>query len=162
MRITLIDPTQTLFPGFSISRSRRRQDKFEARVCFCTRMRTRPVPPFPRAYSVSPRTSKGPRGPSSDRLTQSHLFKHTTAGEKRKIKLKRPSEEQSKSSLPLKGDSESINRSGMFYSSRAHGLWPLSMGFSRQERVAIPFLSGSSRPGDQTYVSCIVGRFFTI
>ena len=31
-----------------------------------------------------------------------------------------------------------------------------------QERVAIPFSRGSSPPRDQTQVSCIAGRFFTI
>ena len=38
------------------------------------------------------------------------------------------------------------------------------MGFSRQEywSVAIPFSRGSSPPRDQTQVSCIAGRFFTI
>ena len=38
-------------------------------------------------------------------------------------------------------------------------------GFSRQEYwewVAIPFSRGSSWPRDQIWVSCIVGRFFTI
>ena len=38
------------------------------------------------------------------------------------------------------------------------------MGFSRQEYwgwVAIPFSRVSSPPRDQTWVSCIVGRFFT-
>ena len=30
------------------------------------------------------------------------------------------------------------------------------------ERVAIPFSRGSSQPRDQTWVSCIAGRFFTI
>ena len=30
------------------------------------------------------------------------------------------------------------------------------------ERVAIPFSKGSSQPRDQTEVSCIAGRFFTI
>ena len=30
------------------------------------------------------------------------------------------------------------------------------------EWVAIPFSRGSSQPRDQTWVSCIVGRFFTI
>ena len=30
------------------------------------------------------------------------------------------------------------------------------------ERVAIPFSRGSSWPRDQTHVSCIAGRFFTI
>ena len=43
---------------------------------------------------------------------------------------------------------------------------PLSMGFSRQEYwsgwVAIPFSEGSSLPRDQTRVSWIAGRFFTI
>ena len=42
---------------------------------------------------------------------------------------------------------------------------PLSMEFSRQEileLVAISFSRGSSRPRDQTPVSCIVGRFFTV
>ena len=41
---------------------------------------------------------------------------------------------------------------------------PLPMGFSRQvvlERVAIAFSRGSSRPRNRTWVSCIVGRFFT-
>ena len=37
---------------------------------------------------------------------------------------------------------------------------PLSMGFSRQEWVAISFSRGSPRPRDQTLVSCIAGRFF--
>ena len=42
---------------------------------------------------------------------------------------------------------------------------PLSMGFSRQEHwewVAIPFSRGSSWVRDQTGVSCIADRFFTI
>ena len=42
---------------------------------------------------------------------------------------------------------------------------PLSMEFSRQEYwsgVAISFPRGSSQPRDQTWVSCITGRFFTI
>ena len=30
------------------------------------------------------------------------------------------------------------------------------------EWVAIPFSRGSSQPRDQTWVSCIAGRFFTI
>ena len=30
------------------------------------------------------------------------------------------------------------------------------------ERVAIPFSRGSSPPRNQTWVSCIAGRFFTI
>ena len=30
------------------------------------------------------------------------------------------------------------------------------------EWVASPFSRGSSQPGDQTWVSCIAGRFFTI
>ena len=42
---------------------------------------------------------------------------------------------------------------------------PLSMEFSRQEWIlelfAIFFSRGSSRPRDQTQVSCIAGRFFT-
>ena len=29
------------------------------------------------------------------------------------------------------------------------------------EWVAIPFSKGSSQPGDQTWVSCVAGRFFT-
>ena len=29
------------------------------------------------------------------------------------------------------------------------------------ERVAIPFSRGSPRPSDQTWVSCVAGRFFT-
>ena len=42
---------------------------------------------------------------------------------------------------------------------------PLSMEFSRQEyqnRYSIPFTRGYSQPRDQTQVSCIAGRFFTI
>ena len=42
---------------------------------------------------------------------------------------------------------------------------PLSMEFSRQEYwsgVAISFPRGSSQPRDQTWVSCITGRFFII
>ena len=42
---------------------------------------------------------------------------------------------------------------------------PLSMGFSRQEywsRVVIYFSRRSSWPRDQTWVSCIAGRFFTV
>ena len=42
---------------------------------------------------------------------------------------------------------------------------PLSMEFSRQELlewVAIPFSRGPSWPRDQTWVSCIAGRFFTV
>ena len=39
----------------------------------------------------------------------------------------------------------------------------LSMGFSRQEWVAIPFSRDPfSRPRNRTQVSCIAGRFFTI
>ena len=40
------------------------------------------------------------------------------------------------------------------------GQAPLSMGFSRQESVAISFSRGSSQPRGQTQVSCIAGRFF--
>ena len=39
---------------------------------------------------------------------------------------------------------------------------PLSMGFSRQEWVAIPFPRGSSWPRDRTWVSHVVGRCFTV
>ena len=40
---------------------------------------------------------------------------------------------------------------------------PLFMKFSRHEHwIAIPFFRGSSQPRDQTWVSCIAGRFFTI
>ena len=42
---------------------------------------------------------------------------------------------------------------------------PLSMEFSRQEDwngLPFSFSRGSSRPRDQTWVSCIAGRFFTI
>ena len=41
---------------------------------------------------------------------------------------------------------------------------PLTMGFSRQltlERIAIAFSGGSSRPRDQTCVSCTASGFFT-
>ena len=38
---------------------------------------------------------------------------------------------------------------------------PLSMEFSRQEWVAIPFSRGSSQPRNQTQVSHIAGRCFT-
>ena len=37
---------------------------------------------------------------------------------------------------------------------------PLSMEFSMQEWVAIPFSRGSSWPRDWTWVSCIAGKFF--
>ena len=39
---------------------------------------------------------------------------------------------------------------------------PLSMEFSRQEWVSIPFSKGSSQPRNQTWISCIAGRFFTV
>ena len=42
---------------------------------------------------------------------------------------------------------------------------PLYMGFSRQKYwsgLLFPFPKGSSRPGDQTWVFCVAGRFFTI
>ena len=42
---------------------------------------------------------------------------------------------------------------------------PLSMGFSRQEywsELPFPFSRGSSQPRDQTQVSQIAGRLFTI
>ena len=42
---------------------------------------------------------------------------------------------------------------------------PLSMGFSRHEYWSgflLPFSRGSSQPRNQTQVSCIAGRFFTI
>ena len=42
---------------------------------------------------------------------------------------------------------------------------PLSMEFSRQEYWSgspIPFSRGSSQSKDQTQVSCIAGRFFTV
>ena len=41
---------------------------------------------------------------------------------------------------------------------------PLSMGFSRQEYwngLPFPPLGESSKPRDQTWVSCIADRFFT-
>ena len=54
-----------------------------------------------------------------------------------------------------------------------HALWPLDCGPAGPsvhgilqartlEWVAIPFFRGSSWPRDRTWVSCIVGRFFTI
>ena len=39
---------------------------------------------------------------------------------------------------------------------------PLSMGFSRQGWVAIPFSRGCSQPRDRTWVSCTAHRFFTV
>ena len=42
---------------------------------------------------------------------------------------------------------------------------PLSVGILQArilDYVAIPFSRGSSQPRDQTWVSCIAGRFFTI
>ena len=39
---------------------------------------------------------------------------------------------------------------------------PLPMEFFRQEWVAILFSGGSSRPRDQTGISCTAGGFFTI
>ena len=43
--------------------------------------------------------------------------------------------------------------------------WPSSSGILQArilERVAILFFRGFFQPGDQTWVSCIAGRFFTI
>ena len=37
-----------------------------------------------------------------------------------------------------------------------------SPGKKSVEWIAIPFSKGSSQPRDQTWVSCIAGRFFTI
>ena len=53
----------------------------------------------------------------------------------------------------------SVSRSVM-----SNSLWPngLFMGFSRQGYWKIPFSRGSFQPRDQTQVSCIAGRFFTI
>ena len=42
---------------------------------------------------------------------------------------------------------------------------PLTMGFSKQEcwcGLPFPFSRGSSWPRDQTWISCIAGRFFTV
>ena len=42
---------------------------------------------------------------------------------------------------------------------------PLSIGILQArilEWVAVPFSRGSSEPRDQTQVSCVAGRFFTV
>ena len=61
-----------------------------------------------------------------------------------------------------------VNCSVTFNSLQPHGLTiahqaPLSMKFQAEilEWVAIPFFRGSSRPRDQTQISCTAGRFFT-
>jgi len=57
-----------------------------------------------------------------------------------------------------------VSRSVMSDSLRPHGLYPLSMGFSRQEYwsgFAVPSSRGYSWPRDRTYISCITGGFFT-
>ena len=65
-------------------------------------------------------------------------------------------------------ESESVSHSVMFNSLRPHELNPpgSSVHGILQARilewVAILFSSGSSQPRDQTPVSCIAGRFFTI
>ena len=59
----------------------------------------------------------------------------------------------------------SQSRSVMSDSLQPHGPYPTrppSMEFSRQEWVAIPFCRESFQARDQTWVSYIVGRFFTI
>ena len=49
------------------------------------------------------------------------------------------------------------------YSVVSDSLWPHGILQARiLEWVAIPFSKGSSQPKDQTWVSCITGRFFTI
>ena len=65
-------------------------------------------------------------------------------------------------------ESESVSHSVMFNSLRPHELNPPGSSVhgilqaSILEWVAILFSSGSSQPRDQTPVSCIAGRFFTI
>ena len=58
---------------------------------------------------------------------------------------------------------ESVSRSVMSDSLQPHGLWPTRLLQEKiLEWVAISFSWGSSRPRDQSWVSCIAGRFFTI
>ena len=68
---------------------------------------------------------------------------------------------------PSKWKSESYSCSVMSNSLQPHGLYSLSMDFSRQEYsrqewVAISFSRGSSQSSDPTRVPCIAGRFFTV
>ena len=69
---------------------------------------------------------------------------------------------------PLVRLCESVSRS-VIPTLQPHGLWPTRLlsvhGISQArilEWVAIPFSRGSSQPRDQTWVTCIAGRFFTV
>ena len=81
-----------------------------------------------------------------------------------------PTQEKSQKPLHpcLLSESESVSCSIVSDSLQPHGLYPpgSSVHGILQARilewVAIPFSRGSSRPRDQTWVSCIAGRFFTI
>ena len=67
-----------------------------------------------------------------------------------------------------KNSYSSVSRSIMSDSLRPHSLSPTSSSVHGilQARIlewtAIPFFRGSSQPRDQTWVSCIAGRFFTV
>ena len=73
------------------------------------------------------------------------------------INLMAESEEELKSLLlKVKEESEKVGCS--LPRSSIHGILQARI----LEWVAIPFSRGSSQPRDQTWVSCIVGRHFTI
>ena len=60
---------------------------------------------------------------------------------------------------------ESESCSVVSISLQPYGLWPFVHGILQTRilaLVAIPFSRGSFRPRDRTWVSCTVGRFFTI
>ena len=61
--------------------------------------------------------------------------------------------------------SESVSHSVVSDSLRPYGLYVVHHGILQArilEWVAIPFSGESSRPRDQTWVSCIAGRVFTV
>ena len=75
----------------------------------------------------------------------------------------------SKLSLSLLSESESVSHSVVSYSLQLHGPYSLpgsSVHGILQTRilewVAIPFSRGSSPPRDRTQVFCIAGRIFTV
>ena len=62
-------------------------------------------------------------------------------------------------------ESENVSRSVVSDPLQPHGLYVVHHGVLQariQEWVASPFSRESSQPRDQTWVSCISGRFFTI
>ena len=62
-------------------------------------------------------------------------------------------------------ESENVSRSVVSDPLQPHGLYVVHHGVLQariQEWVASPFSRESSQPRDQTWVSCIAGRFFTV